>query len=153
MEIKELKLDMVGTKYVAPFSEYAAIIPDKVEAFGRRKDEIPNVTNDSIIVYEPKAGDDHEIGYFYLGFITEGPVEQIPAGMEHVHVAGAFAVLDTDFDVTRMGEYYNRLVKWLYAEGYQEHPTARIVEIYTGEHDHPARLSICLPILAPNRVS
>ncbi|QTD40027.1 hypothetical protein [Sporosarcina sp. Te-1] len=152
MEIKELKLDMVGTKYVAAFSEYAAIIPGKVGTFSHRKAEIPNVTNDSIIVYEPKTGDDHKIGYFYIGFITEGPVDRIPSGMDYLQVEGSFAVLETEFDVTKMGEYYSVLVKWLYAEGYQEHPTDQIVEIYTGQNGQIDQLSICLPVLSPKHV-
>ena len=92
----EQSFHALGKKYTGKFEEYPIVIPkatdDFKEAYQKERKES---TFTRVIVYEPKRGPEHTIGYFYLGaLIEEEQLGEVPEDMYFLNINGEFATLD-----------------------------------------------------------
>lgn len=149
-KIVQVDFQIIGIKHVAPFADYPAIIPEKVEQMIEREKELSDVTTKRVIVYEPKEDAYHETGFFYTGVIVKEKNDVVPADMEAMHLSGEYAVLETVFDPRRMGEYYTKIDQWMVDNGYLHRGDELLIEVYEHTEEELA-LSIYIPVVAtPN---
>ncbi|CAG9622558.1 hypothetical protein [Sutcliffiella rhizosphaerae] len=102
---------LIGIKNVEKFEDYPVVIPKAVDEF-RGRFEMQKDTVRSI-VYEPKKGPSHDVGFFYCGALLEDKPTELPDGISYLRLEGHYAYARDTFDVTRMGEFYNNLDNWI----------------------------------------
>jgi len=138
---------VIGIRHCGLFSEYGKIIPQAIHSLQARKDEVPGETGTEVILYEPKRGDDHIEGYFYIGYLVTESAANIPEGMEYFHLSGQYAFVTGD--ESRMGELYGFLDEWIRNKHLQKDwPKAFIIEVY--DKDRPSEVEICMKIINQN---
>lgn len=146
MRINELDIMIIGMKYTAPFQSYPHIIPDKVEQTKQRLQEIGIDNFNRYIVYEPQKNENHTEGFFFIGVAMVNNTGMIPPDMEQVHLTGQYVVLETIFDVSKMGEYYTKIDEWIDSSEYKHSQDRFIVEMYSELQDGSQALGIYMPV-------
>lgn len=146
MRIAHLDVKVAGIKHTASFDMYPQIISGKVEQTKQRMRELGMDKSERYIIYEPKRGPDHEHGFFMTGVAVEDGVGEIPVDMELIHLRGSYAVLETMFDPSRMGEYYDQLDRMIEQSDYRHALDRFIVELYKELDDGSQKLLISMPV-------
>lgn len=139
---------VLGKKYTGRFEEYPIIIPkakdDFRESYLGNRDEAPFTR---AIIYEPKRDPEHTVGYFYLGALVEGePAGEVPENMNLLKYEGEFASISVPLDLTKMGEYYDKLINWIVKEGDQVDPNYHLIEVYRPTNTGEEQLEIYMRI-------
>ncbi|MBS4209930.1 GyrI-like domain-containing protein [Bacillus sp. FJAT-50079] len=148
MKITHLNLKVIGQKHTAPFKSYSHIFPEKVEQTKQRMQELGIDKNQRYIIYEPQKHEKHETGFFYTGVSVDNDNVQVPNDMDLIHLYGKYAVLETIFDASRMGEYYTALDEWIYRSDYSHARDRFIIELYVEMQVGSQELIIFMPVVA-----
>jgi len=125
---------------------YPQIIPEKVQQSKLRMRELDMDKSERYIIYEPKKGEHHEDGFFITGVATESCNEQVPTDMELFHLTGCYAVLESIFDSSKMGEFYTQLDQLIDQSEYKHTQDRFIIELYKELADGSQELVIFMPV-------
>lgn len=134
---------VVGKKNKGLYSNLASEVPINAQGFMSRIDEIKNHLGVEVSLFEPKKGEDHKEGHYYVGVLVKGKMDEVPSGMEYIEISGEF--VSTRGSMTVVSDLYTSLQKWSKEHGY--HPTQ---ESYFIEMYHPVEegeeVEIYIPI-------
>lgn len=150
MKITKLDVKIIGIKHTASFETYPQIIPHKVQQTKKRMQELGMDRSERYIIYEPKKGSNHDDGFFIIGVAVENEDKQVTPDMEKVHLLGSYAVLETTFDPSRMGEFYTQLDQLIYESEYKHSQDHYIVELYKERPEGSQELIIFMPVYDQN---
>ena len=134
---------MRGLKGNGAFQDFGKEVPKLAQQFLGRAGELKHSSGNEIALFEPKRSNDHLEGYFYVGFLVDEKVADIPEGM-HYRETGEYYVM-TRGSIHELSKLHANLLKWSEEQGYKRDLTQYIVETY-----HPVEngeeVEIYLPI-------
>ncbi|MYL70626.1 AraC family transcriptional regulator [Halobacillus litoralis] len=81
---------IVGIKGHGAFENFATEVPEFARQLLHRTREIEHHTNIEIALFEPKWGDDHLEGHYYVGILVRDKPSHVPKGMEYLEVSGTY---------------------------------------------------------------
>lgn len=140
--------NIIAIKNSGRFEDYPTIIPKAEEEFKNLYKTLSNENRIRAIVYEPKKGPKHEVGYFYLGAIVNEFPTDLPEGMERIQLEGQYAYVRDEFDVTRMGELYDALARWIMNHNLERKDAQNeyMIEVYYPQDNGKEDLEVCMRI-------
>ncbi|MEI5908978.1 GyrI-like domain-containing protein [Bacillus spongiae] len=145
MKFKKLErtFKLVGMKHKGEFKNYGNEVPMNAQKFMSRVDEISTHTGTEIALFEPKKGDAHLEGEYYVGIIVPDSITETPSEMEYIEVKDEFVV--TRGSIMEVGKLHSKLGEWAKEQGYHNKQDSYIIETY-----HPVEngeeVEIYLPI-------
>lgn len=135
---------IVAIKGHGAFENFATEVPDFARQLLHRTREIENHANIEIALFEPKMGEDHLEGHYYVGVLVKDKPSQVPKGMEYLEVSGTYASSRGPID--HVDVLYKEVGEWTYQQQLTRDWLTYIVETY-----HPTEngedVEVFLPIL------
>ncbi|WP_406946015.1 GyrI-like domain-containing protein [Halobacillus sp. SY10] len=135
---------IVAIKGHGAFENFATEVPDFARQLLHRTREIENHANIEIALFEPKRGEDHLEGHYYVGVLVKDKPSQVPKGMEYLEVSGTYASSRGPID--HVDVLYKEVGEWTYQQQLTRDWLTYIVETY-----HPTEngedVEVFLPIL------
>jgi hypothetical protein len=131
MECKLSKLDFtfVGFKFTGLFSEYSNLIPQGLRELNQKGHQINDRMDKTVILYEPCKGEEHKIGFFYIGYIVTKEQTQLAEEAELIIINGNYASSSGTID--QMSDIYSNINYWIKEKEYKPiWPDALHIEIY-----------------------
>lgn len=119
---------VVGMKNKGLFSNFESEVPMSAQRFMSRIDEIKNHFGIEVSLFEPKKGEDHKEGQYYVGVLVKDKIDEVPSGMEYIEISGEY--VSTRGSITSISDLYTSLQKW--SKEHEYHPTQEtyFIEIY-----------------------
>ncbi|MGD7043449.1 GyrI-like domain-containing protein [Jeotgalibacillus proteolyticus] len=140
---KEFKL--VGLKGSGEFVTFGNEVPLLAKQLLSRSNEILNATETEIALFEPKKGENHSRGHYYVGLIVNKKVNKVPTGMEYIETNNNYITIRGN--MSNLRELHLKVLNWSEERGYERDLDSYIVETY-----HPneveEEVQIYLPIQA-----
>ncbi|RED66135.1 GyrI-like domain-containing protein [Cohnella lupini] len=128
-KLSDLNFVFVGFKFTGLFSDYPKLIPQGLSEIKDKEQQIINRLDKTIILYEPCKGEDHKIGYFYLGWIMTKEQLTLPDEANLIRINGKYATSSGTID--QMEEIYSRINNWIREKEYKPiWPETLYIEIY-----------------------
>ncbi|SDO03747.1 GyrI-like domain-containing protein [Halobacillus aidingensis] len=135
---------IVAIKGHGAFENFATEVPDFARQLLHRTREIENHANIEIALFEPKRGEDHLEGHYYVGVLVKDKPSQVPKGMEYLEVSGTYA--SSRGPINHVDVLYKEVGEWTYQQQLTRDWLTYIVETY-----HPTEngedVEVFLPIL------
>ncbi|RED59176.1 hypothetical protein [Cohnella lupini] len=128
-KLTKLDFSFVGYKFSGLFSEYADLIPRSLREVMQKKGTTHNQLETTVILYEPCKGEDHKIGYFYIGNMVTKEQTNLSNEAELIRINGQYATSSGTID--QMASIYSYISSWIEGNGYKPiWPDALFIEIY-----------------------
>lgn len=135
---------VVGVKGKGFYANFENEVPKLAQQLQSRIDEVENYTGTEIALFEPKRGEDHLEGHYFVGALVEEAPTAIPVGMDYVETVQTYVM--TRGKIHQIGQLHHHLLQWADEQGYIRDLDSHIVETYhplgNGEED----VEIYLPI-------
>ena len=138
------KFKLVGLKGCGEFINFGNEVPLLAKKLLNRSNEIQNLTETEIALFEPKKDEDHKIGHYYVGLIVSEKSDEIPTGMEYIETNNRY--ITTRGNITKLGELHLNLLNWAAEQGYQRDSHSYIIETYHPMGEGEEEVQIYLPI-------
>ncbi|MFJ7826690.1 GyrI-like domain-containing protein [Psychrobacillus sp. NPDC096623] len=146
MDCKKVKkvFRVVGIKGGGAFANFGAEVPTLARHFITRVDEVKNHSGTEIALFEPKKDGNHLEGHYYVGFIVNETLKQVPDGMDYIETDQSYVT--TRGNILNIDHLHNQLLKWADDQGYKRDLDSYIVETYHPVEDGEEEVEIYLPI-------
>ncbi|WP_394218904.1 GyrI-like domain-containing protein [Halobacillus trueperi] len=135
---------IVGIKGHGAFKNFATEVPEFARQLLHRTREIEHHTNIEIALFEPKWGDDHLEGHYYVGILVKDKPSHVPKGMEYLEVPGTYVWVKGP--VEHVDKLYDEVGQWVSEQKLTRDWLSYIVETY-----HPTEngedVEVYLPII------
>ncbi|RZT23667.1 GyrI-like domain-containing protein [Fictibacillus sp. BK138] len=141
---------VVGMKNKGIYSNFGSEVPKNAQRFMSRIDEIKNHLGIEVSLFEPKKGEDHKEGQYYVGVLVKDKTDEVPSGMEYIEISGEF--VSTRGSMTVVSDLYNSLQKWSEEHGYYPTQQSYFIEMYH-QVEEGEEVEIYLPIIINNVIS
>jgi predicted transcriptional regulator YdeE len=141
---KEFKL--VGLKGSGEFVNFGNLVPLLAKQLLSRLNEILNLTENEIALFEPKKDEEHRIGHYYVGLIVSEKLNEVPIGMDYIEINKSY--ITTRGNISNLGELHLNLLNWAEEQGYQRDLDFYIIETYHPMGEGDEEVQIYLPIQA-----
>jgi predicted transcriptional regulator YdeE len=141
---KEFKL--VGLKGSGEFANFGNLVPLLAKQLLSRLNEILNLTENEIALFEPKKDEEHRIGHYYVGLIVSEKLNEVPIGMDYIEINKSY--ITTRGNISNLGELHLNLLNWAEEQGYQRDLDSYIIETYHPMGEGDEEVQIYLPIQA-----
>jgi predicted transcriptional regulator YdeE len=145
MVVKKI-FKLVGLKGSGEFANYSKEVPMLAKQLLLRSNEILNSTSIEIALFEPKKGEEHQIGHYYVGLLVSEKLTEVPTGMEYIETTKNYVT--TRGNLSNLGELHHNLLNWADEQGYQRDHDSYIVETYHPMGEGIEEVQIYLPIVA-----
>ncbi|MFS0593184.1 GyrI-like domain-containing protein [Cytobacillus horneckiae] len=139
---KEFKL--VGLKGSGEFVNFGNEVPLLAKQLLSRSNEILNLVENEIALFEPKKGEEHRIGHYYVGLIVSEKLNEVPTGMDYIETYKSY--ITTRGDISNLGELHLNLLNWAEEQGFQRNLDSYIIETYHPMGEGDEEVQIYLPI-------
>ncbi|QJD83234.1 GyrI-like domain-containing protein [Cohnella herbarum] len=127
--IAKLNFLFVGFKLTGLFSEYSNLIPQGLREIKQKDHLINDRLDKTVILYEPCKGEDHKIGFFYIGYIITKEQSLLSEELEVIRINGNY-VFSTGI-IDQMADIYSNINSWISENGYKPiWPDTLYIEIY-----------------------
>ncbi|WP_409296819.1 GyrI-like domain-containing protein [Peribacillus sp. SCS-26] len=123
----------VGIKNRGRFSEFASVVPKNAQKFMSRRDELEDHSGTEIAFFEPKRGEDHLEGGYYVGITATRKPGEVPSGMEYLEITHTYAAARGE--ISEIGSLHSRLNDWIFEQGRHVNQEAYFVELYFPKED------------------
>ncbi|TKC16370.1 GyrI-like domain-containing protein [Robertmurraya kyonggiensis] len=140
--LKEFKV--VGLKGSGEFINFGNEVPLLAKQVLSRANEILNSTETEIALFEPKRGEEHRAGQYFVGLIVNERLSKVPTGMDYIETNISYVT--TKGNIRKLEELHENLLKWSEEQGYQRDLDSYIVETYHPIRDGEEEVQIYLPI-------
>jgi hypothetical protein len=104
-KLKVCEYHVIGYKYTGRFDSYHVLVGQAFQELQKRLGLIPSRTDTTVALYEPKRGDEHIVGSFYVGCVIREEPTDIPDGSEYIHIKGKYAC--GSGMIKQMGQIYH----------------------------------------------
>ncbi|MFE1243450.1 GyrI-like domain-containing protein [Fictibacillus sp. NPDC058756] len=141
---------VVGMKNKGLYSNFGSEVPINAQRFMSRIDEIKNHLGVEVSLFEPKKGDDHKEGHYFVGVLVKDKIDEVPAGMEYIEISGEY--VSTRGSMTDVSDLYTSLQKWSNEQGYYPTQKSYFIEMYH-QVEEGEEVEIYLPIIINNIIS
>lgn len=141
---KEFKL--VGLKGSGEFVNFGNEVPLLAKKLLSRSNEIQNLTETEIALFEPKKDEDQRIGDYYVGLIVSEKSNDVPTGMDYIETTNRY--ITTRGNISKLGELHLNLLDWAAEQGYQRDLNSYIIETYHPMGEGEEEVQIYLPVHA-----
>ncbi|MCH7321574.1 GyrI-like domain-containing protein [Solibacillus sp. MA9] len=141
---KEFKI--IGLKGSGEYINFGNEVPLLAKQLLSRSNEILSATETEIALYEPKKGEEHKIGHYYVGLIVSEKLMEVPTGMDYIETNKNY--ITTRGSISNLGELHLNLLNWAEEQGYQRDLHSYIIETYHPLGDGDEEVQIYLPIQA-----
>lgn len=147
MECKKIhkQFRLAGMKGNGAYADFGTDVPKAAQNLMARADEIEHRAGKEIAIFEPKRGERHLEGSYYVGMIVNQPLSEVPNGMEFIELNGEYAMARGN--IKEVGSLHNGLMKWAVDMGYKQNMDAYIVETYHPLENGEEEIEVYLPIL------
>ena len=136
----------VGLKGSGEFVNFGKEVPLRAKQLLSRSNEILNPTEFEIALFEPKRGEKHKIGHYFVGLTVSEKLNELPLGMEYIEIDKSY--ITTRGNISNLEQLHLNLINWCKEQGYQRDLDSYIIESYhpmaEGEEDEDVQ--IYLPI-------
>ncbi|WP_233260510.1 AraC family transcriptional regulator [Paenisporosarcina sp. OV554] len=105
---KEFKV--VGIKNRGAFANFGSEVPVLAQQFMSRTNEIQNSSDTEIALFEPKRGENHLEGNYYVGLNVVDKAKEVPSGMEYIEATQYYVT--TRGKITDVEDLHMHLLKW-----------------------------------------
>ncbi|MBN9654229.1 GyrI-like domain-containing protein [Halobacillus sp. GSS1] len=119
---------IVGIKGHGAFENFATEVPEFARQLLHRTREIEKQTNIEIALFEPKMGEDHLEGHYYVGVLVKDKPSHVPKGMEYLEVSGTY--VSTRGTIDRVDLLYEEAGQWIVEQQLTRDWLSYIVETY-----------------------
>ncbi|OCA90430.1 hypothetical protein A8F94_00625 [Bacillus sp. FJAT-27225] len=143
-KIVKKQFKLVGLKGNGEYGNFGKEVPFLAKQFLNRANEVPNSTGTEIALFEPKKDEQHRIGQYFVGFIVNDEVNEVPAGMDYIETNKNY--ITTRGNISNVGSLHSNLLIWAEEQGYQRDLDAYIVETYHPIGEGGEEVEIYLPI-------
>lgn len=127
--VSNLDFVFIGYKFTGLFTEYPNVIPDCLRETMHNEQLILNRVDKTLILYEPCKGEDHKIGYFYIGWIVTEEQSILPNQAHLIRVKGKYVT--SSGTIEQMEEIYARINHRIHEKAYTPiWPDTLYIEIY-----------------------
>ncbi|WP_249596599.1 GyrI-like domain-containing protein [Peribacillus frigoritolerans] len=141
---KEFKV--VGLKGSGEFVNFGNLVPLLAKQLLSRLNEILNLTENEIALFEPKKDEEHRIGHYYVGLIVSEKLNEVPTGMDYIEINKSY--ITTRGNISNLGKLHLNLLNWAEEQGYQRDLDSYIIETYHPMGEGDEEVQIYLPIQA-----
>ncbi|ANX13768.1 hypothetical protein ABE41_017295 [Fictibacillus arsenicus] len=135
---------VVGIKNKGLYSNFGSEVPINAQRFMSRIDEIKNHLGVEVSLFEPKKGEDHKEGHYFVGVLVKDKIDEVPAGMEYIEISGEY--VSTRGSMTVVSDLYTSLQKWSKEQGYYPTQKSYFIEMYH-QVEEGEEVEIYLPII------
>lgn len=139
---KEFKL--VGLKGSGEFVNFGNEVPLLAKQLLSRSNEILNLVENEIALFEPKKDEEHRVGHYYVGLIVSEKLNEVPTGMDYIETYKSY--ITTRGDISNLGELHLNLLNWAEEQGFQRDLDSYIIETYHPMGEGDEEVQIYLPI-------
>ncbi|WP_226537473.1 GyrI-like domain-containing protein [Fictibacillus halophilus] len=136
---------VVGMKNKGLYSNFGSEVPKNAQRFMSRIDEIKNPLGIEVSLFEPKKGEDHKEGQYYVGVLVKDKIDEVPSGMEYIKISGEF--VSTKGSMTVVSDLYTSLQKWSKEHGYHPTQESYFIEMYLPVEEGE-EVEIYIPIIS-----
>jgi predicted transcriptional regulator YdeE len=140
------KFKLVGLKGSGEFVNFGNEVPLLAKKLLSRSNEIQNLTETEIALFEPKKDTDHRIGHYYVGLVVSEKSNVVPTGMDYIETTNHY--ITTRGEISKLGELHLNLLNWAAEQGYQRDLNSYIIETYHSMGESEEEVQIYLPIHA-----
>ncbi|SFJ87332.1 Predicted transcriptional regulator YdeE, contains AraC-type DNA-binding domain [Halobacillus dabanensis] len=134
---------IVGINGHGAFADFSTEVPDFARQLLLRTREMEDHTNGEIALFEPKKGENHLEGDYYVGIVVHDKPRYIPRGMEYMEVSRSYTSIRGP--IADINSLYKELADWTEKEEYSRDFASYIIETY-----HPTErgeeVEVFLPI-------
>jgi len=141
---KEFKI--IGLKGSGEYINFGNEVPLLAKQLLSRSNEILSATETEITLYEPKKGEEHRIGHYYVGLVVSEKLNEVPTGMDYIETNKNY--ITTRGSISNLGELHLNLLNWAKEQDYQRDLNSYIIETYHPMGDGDEEVQIYLPIHA-----
>ena len=135
---------VVAMKHQGRFEDYAVLVPQAAQQFLKR---MPDFSGTEVTVYEPKLGETHIEGIFYVGILVEEKPESLPEEMEFLEIQQSYGMITGKGN--EIGRLYSTIDEWIDKQGHKrELAGSYIIETYHPVENDVEMVEIFIPIHA-----
>ncbi|KON90294.1 hypothetical protein AF332_13485 [Sporosarcina globispora] len=140
---KEFKTVVIKNKGL--FKDYAHLVPETARDFLKQGHLVQNSSGLEVSIYEPKRGEDHLEGIFFVGYLVHEKADTLPDGMKYIEVQHKYATIRGK--ALEMGDLYVRLNNWISEQGHQQDSFDNyILEVYYPIENEDEDAEVYIPI-------
>ncbi|MDF2036087.1 GyrI-like domain-containing protein [Cytobacillus oceanisediminis] len=140
---QEFKAAVIRNKGL--FKEYAHLVPEAAQSFLKQSHLVQHSSGIEVSIYEPKRGEAHLEGIFFVGYLVHDKADTLPDGMEYLEVQHKYASIRGK--AAEMGDLYARLNNWINEQGHQRESFDHyILEVYYPIENEDEDVEVYIPI-------
>jgi predicted transcriptional regulator YdeE len=136
---------VVGMKNKGVYSNFGRDVPMNAQRFMSRINEIKNHLGIEVSLFEPKKGEDHKEGHYYVGVLVKDKIDEVPSGMEYIEISGEY--VSTRGSMTVVSDLYTSLQKWSKEHGYYPTQKSYFIEMYH-QVEEGEEVEIYIPLIS-----
>lgn len=127
------------------FKDYAGLVPEAAQSFLKHGHLVQHSSGLEVTIYEPKRGEDHLEGIFFVGYLVHEKPDTLPDGMEYIEVQHTYASIRGKG--ADMGGLYARLNNWIKEQGHtQDSADHYILEVYYPVENEDEDVEVYIPV-------
>ncbi|MCU9613111.1 AraC family transcriptional regulator [Caldibacillus lycopersici] len=135
---------LVAIKGTSDFASFGSVVPKAAQQFLVRVDEIDHRSGTEIAIFEPKLGEYHLEGSFYVGMTVNETMTETPPGMDYIELHHEYVT--TRGNIRNIASLHQQLLNWSIEQGYKRNLDTYIVETYHPLENGTEEVEIYLPI-------